>query len=300
MTVINIPKSLDDHRQVEELLSQVSAVPADEKLIIDARHTRWASPYGLTVLLTIAQTRESRPGFYPPEDEAAGSYWARANFFKYAEELYEFHARPHKARAAADRSVLLECTPINANDDVHTAIGNIQDSLPQILTKELCLDASAAGRFAMTLAEGCGNIVEHAGRGGWVAVQTYSWLKRLGGRKVVVLAVCDAGMGIRRSLESSPHRRLTDSWGDGPALESAVLNGMSRHRDPGRGQGFPSILSFLERWDGKLAVRSGTARLVARRPEWNPYTLEEDPPLRENLVDFPGTHLHIIIPARVT
>ena len=57
--------------------------------------------------------------------------------------------------------------------------------------------------FAMTLSEVCQNIVEHAGHGGWVAVQSYKWTKRLG-RRVVVIAVCDAGLGFRRSLESTP------------------------------------------------------------------------------------------------
>ena len=59
---------------------------------------------------------------------------------------------------------------------------------------------------AMTLSEACQNIVEHAGRGGWVAVQTYTWKQRLG-RRVVVIAVCDAGIGFRQSLESGNSAR---------------------------------------------------------------------------------------------
>ena len=62
-------------------------------------------------------------------------------------------------------------------------------------------DPKAIVGFAMTLSEVCQNIIEHAGRGGWVMVQTYKWAKRLG-RRVVVIAVCDAGLGFRKSLES--------------------------------------------------------------------------------------------------
>ena len=61
----------------------------------------------------------------------------------------------------------------------------------------------------MTLSEACQNIVEHAGRGGWVAVQTYTWRKRLG-RRVVVIAVCDAGIGFRQSLSAPDGCAPTD------------------------------------------------------------------------------------------
>jgi hypothetical protein len=297
-TVINVPKSLDDHRQVEQLLEQVAGVPADAKVLVDARHTTFASPYGLTMLLTLAQTRLERPGFYPPASEETGSYWARSHFYRFAEELYEFHGRPHPARTTGDSSVLLEVTPVSQNDDVHNAVERIQEKSQQILTEELHLDASATMRFAMALSEACQNIVEHAGRGGWVAVQRYQWKARLGGRKVVVMGVCDAGMGIRASLESSPVRRITDSWDDRVALEEAVLNGLSRHKDPGRGQGFKGIRRFLDKWDGKMGVRSGSARLVSPMPAWNP--ISEEPTLEENLTAFPGTQLQIVIPERIT
>ena len=98
------------------------------------------------------------------------------------------------------------------------------------------LDPQATMRFAMTLSEVCQNIVEHAGLRGWVAVQTYRYRQRLG-RRVVVIAVCDAGIGFRRSLESAQGRKRVDRWDDATALEDAVVRGVSRFRDPGRGQG---------------------------------------------------------------
>ena len=48
----------------------------------------------------------------------------------------------------------------------------------------------------MTLSEVCQNIVEHAGRGGWVAVQTYTWRSGSAAASCVI-AVCDAGIGFR-------------------------------------------------------------------------------------------------------
>jgi hypothetical protein len=134
--------------------------------------------------------------------------------------------------------------------------------------------------------------VEHAQRGGWVAVQTYTWRQRLG-RRVVQIAVCDAGIGFRASLESAHGRRMSDRWDDGMALEDAVIRGVSRFRDPGRGQGLAGVRRFVGKWDGKLSVRSGTAR-IAIVPSW-----DEDVPLVEDLAPFPGSQIQITIPERI-
>jgi len=288
-TVVNVPPSLDDHT-FEDVLRQVAAAPADAKMLIDARHARWASPYGLTALLALAQTRAERPAFAVPELEETASYWARAGFFRQAEELYEVHGTYPKRAGAADSNVLLEITAVAKSEDVHDVVGRIQQRAQQIL-RDLNLDAKATVGFAMTLSEICQNIVEHAGRGGWVMVQTYRWTKRLG-RRVVVNAVADAGVGFRQSLESAPGKARSDRWDDAAALEDAVIRGVSRFRDPGRGQGLAGVRRYLGRWEGKLSVRSGTAR-IAIVPAW-----DDDVPLSEHLAPFPGAQLQVTIPER--
>jgi anti-sigma regulatory factor (Ser/Thr protein kinase) len=290
-TVIAVPPSLDD-RTFETVLERLAAVPPDARVLLDARHTRWASPYGLTALLTLAQTRAERPVLYAPEAEETGSYWSRTGFFEYAADLYELHGAPQRARASGDSDVLLEITPVARSEDVHEVVSRIQQKSQNILIRELNIDAKATMGFAMTLSEACQNIVEHAGRGGWVAVQTYRWQKRLG-RRVVVIAVCDAGVGFRQSLETAHGRRQSDRWDDGMALEEAVIRGVSRFRDPGRGQGLAGVRRYIGRWDGKLSVRSGTAR-ISIVPTW-----DEDVPLEENLPPFPGAHMQITIPERI-
>ena len=290
-TVINVPPSLDE-ASFEQVLEQLAPLPGDEKILVDARHTRWASPYGLTALLTLAQARGDRPGFTVPEADDTGSYWARTGFFKYAEDLFELHGSVPRSRAAGESSVLLEITPVSGSADVHDVVDRIQQKAQTILATELNIDNKVTMGFAMTLSEVCQNIVEHAGRGGWVAVQTYRWQKRLG-RRVVVIAVCDAGLGFRRSLESAPGWRASDRWDDAMALEEAVIRGVSRFRDPGRGQGLAGVRKFLGRWDGKLSVRSGTAR-IAITPSW-----DEDVPLTEKLSPFAGAQVQITIPERI-
>ncbi len=292
-TVISVPPSLDE-QTFEQVIEQLAPLPVEEKILIDARHARWASPYGLTALLCVAQSRAQRMGFSVPENPDTVSYWSRTGFFRYAAELYDMHGSVPRAREAHESDVLLEITPIVQSDDVHGVVGRIQQKAADILHGQLNLETAVTGSFGMTLSESCQNIVEHAGLGGWVAVQTYKYTRRLG-RRVVVIAVCDAGMGFRKSLESSPSHRQSDRWDDGMALEDAVLRAMSRfrHGDKGRGQGLAGIRRFVGRWSGKLSVRSGTAR-IAVTPDW-----DEDVPLQENLPYFPGAQMQVIIPERI-
>ena len=135
------------------------------------------------------------------------------------------------------------------------------------------------------------NIIEHAGTVGWVAVQSYHWRQRLG-RRVVVIAVADAGIGFRGSLEPTQASRAGDRWGDAAALEAAVFQGVSRFGDPGRGQGIAGMRRYVGRWDGKLSLRSGAARL-SLVPSW-----DDDVPIAADIPPFPGSQLLIIIPAK--
>jgi anti-sigma regulatory factor (Ser/Thr protein kinase) len=291
-TVITVPPSLDDET-FEQVFEQVAAVSAEQKVLIDARHTRWSSPFGLTALLAVGQSRAEQPAFAGPEAEDTASYWARAGFYRHASEIFEMHGKvPRTREAPAESNVLLEITDVARSDDVHTVVERIQSRAQAILVHELNLDPQATMRFAMTLSEVCQNIVEHAGQGGWVAVQTYQYRKRLG-RRAVVIAVCDAGLGFRRSLESTPGWKPRERWDDAAALEDALIRSVSRYRDPGRGQGLAGVRRFVGKWDGKLSIRSGTAR-IAVVPEW-----DDAVPLKEGLPHFPGAQVQITIPERV-
>jgi hypothetical protein len=287
--VITIPPSLDD-ATFETVIERLAPLAPDARVIIDARHVQWASPYGLTALLALAQTREVKPSFVPPEAESTLSYWSRMGFFRHAEQLYELGRSVPRGRPAGESSVLLEITAVSQAGHVHEVVERIQERSTAILRDGLGLDARATIGFSMSLSEACQNIVEHAGRGGWVAVQTYTWKKRLG-RRVVVMGVCDAGVGFRKSLEQNTSRPRSDRWDDAQALEQAVLRNVSRFRDTGRGQGLAGIRRYVSRIDGKLSVRSGTARI-----NYGELKTEDDLPMQEGLPFFPGAQVQIIIP----
>lgn len=292
--IISLPLSLDDS-SFEQVFQALAPVAPDDKILLDARHTRWATPYGLTVLLTLAQTRLTKPEFVPPEADDTTSYWARTGFFGHAEKLFDIRKPVPKSRPGAESHVLLEVTEISKVDDIHTVVGRIQERAQKILSSELNIDGAASIRFVTTLSEVCQNVVEHAEKSGWVAVQTYQWKKRLG-RRVVQIAVSDGGMGFRRSLEKLDGREAPaagDRWDDGTALEEAVIRGVSRFRDRGRGQGLANARNFLGKWSGKLSIRSGTAR-IAVVPSW-----DDDSALLQALPYFPGAQVLITIPERI-
>jgi anti-sigma regulatory factor (Ser/Thr protein kinase) len=290
--VVEIPSQIDD--RTFDQFAKAFGQPEGERLLFDAHAAQWASPYGLVGLLAagqwLAEQHYLRPLFTLPTDRDVAHYWARAGFFAHAKEYFDLHGKVPRVAASGSSDVLLEVTPVRGADDVHEIVDRIQDRAAVIL-KDLGLEAQATMGFAMALSEACQNIVEHAGTGGWVAVQTYRWRRRLG-RRVAVIAVADAGVGFRSSLEATQSHRYGDRWGDASALEAALIRGLSRFRDPGRGQGLGGVRRYVSRWEGKLSVRSGTARLGIL-PSW-----DDDVPLADKLPAFPGSQVLTIIPAR--
>ena len=244
----------------------------------------------LTAAQAVAESKGEAPILYLPAAEDVRRYWARVGFLRHAPGLFEVHGKVPRA-ATGPSDTLLEVTPIRGSDDVHEVVGRVQEGASRILT-ELGLEAKATMGFSMALSESCQNIVEHAGTSGWVAVQAYDWRRRIGTR-VVVIAVSDAGIGFRRSLEPTQAKRFGDRWSDATALEAAWIQNVSRFRDPGRGQGLAGIKRYLSRWDGKITIRSGTARL-ANVPHWD----REDVPMTEQLPYFPGSQVQVILPAQ--
>jgi anti-sigma regulatory factor (Ser/Thr protein kinase) len=291
--LVEVPQTFDD-RSFEQFATAFAAAQPGTRMLVDAHACEWASPFGLVGLLCAGQALLERHGARPlltaPADKEVAHYWARTGFFRQADALFEIHGSVPRVKQPPETTVLLEITPVKVAGDVHKVVDHIQERAAAILTAELGLEPKATVGFGMALSEACQNIVEHAGTGGWVAVHAYSWRRRLG-KRVVVIAVGDAGVGFRHTLEATQAKSFGDRWNDARALEAAFVHGTSRFRDPGRGQGLRGIRRWLDRWDGKMSIRSGTAR-IAMVPSW-----DEDVPLKDGLAMFPGAQLQVVIPA---
>jgi hypothetical protein len=292
--VIPVPHTLDE-RGFDQLVEEATKEPTGGGVLVDARHVRWADPYGMVGLLAVGQQLHDAGGPAPllelPESPEVMSYLGRMGFLREAAEIYEIPAGVGTRKPVGPSNVLLEITQIRSHDDVHGVIEHVQERAGTILTEKLSYSQADAVPFSIMLSEVCQNIIEHAESGGWVGIQTYNWAKRLG-RQVVVIGVVDMGVGFRGSLAKEHAARYADRWDDVTALQAAFLHGVTRFRDPGRGQGIKQIRSRVHRWGGKVSIRSGTAR-IADIPEW-----DDSPALQDGLADFPGAQILIVLPAR--
>jgi hypothetical protein len=295
--VIQVPATLDE-RGFDALVAETNGGDVSGGVLVDARHVKWADPYGMVGLLAVGRFLRDAGGQPPllelPESAEVMSYLGRMGFLREATEIFAMPPGVGQRKPVGGTSnVLLEITPIRSHDDVHGVIEHVQERAGTILTENLHYSQADAVPFSIMLSEVCQNIIEHAESGGWVGIQTYNWARRLG-RQVVVIGVVDLGVGFRGSLATEHAARYVDRWDDATALQAAFLHGVTRFRDPGRGQGIKQIRNRVHRWGGKVSIRSGTAR-VGDIPEW-----DDSPPIEEGLADFPGSQILIVLPARVS
>jgi len=292
VNVVAVPSSLDQ-QTIDPFFDEVARLDGGPALF-DARHVRWVDPNGMVGLLVAGRVAGARRGVPPrlelPESADVCGYLARMRFFDEAAGVFELSVRPPR-RGGGPSDVLLEITRISANADVHAVVDRLQRGAGEILSSRLGYPASSVVQFSVILSEVCQNVIEHAEADGWVAAQAYNRARSLG-RMVVVISVMDVGRGFRGSLADQHSARYGDRWGDVTALEAAFLHGLTRFPDSGRGQGLQQIRRQVQRWNGSISVRSGTAR-IAQVPAW-----DDAPPLVDRLAPFPGAQISIVLPAR--
>ncbi len=224
---------------------------------------------------------------YLPESEEVLKYLERMDFFQFVHRY--FHLEPSNPKISGKylrssySDVLLEITPIEKSDDIHFIVGKVKERSQAILAKHLYYDEYTINGFIVALSEVCQNIIEHSGNKGFVGIQKYHFQGL--GKNIVKIAVMDIGVGFRRSLSD---RFLLRS--DLHAIEMALLHGASRYSEEGRGHGLAAVKRFVTRWNGKLSIRSDTARL-SLRPKWAKGRERE-----RNLTHFPGAQINIMLP----
>lgn len=256
---------------------------------VDLCEIGFIDPFGMVAILEIGELLKSegiKKTILLPESEEVIKYLERMDFFKFADNYFELPPIPQiikKYRRSQETDVLLEITPIEKSDDIHFIVGKVKERANAILKKHLHYDDKTINGFIVALSEVCQNIIEHSETKGFVGIQKYFWqnLKK----NIVKLAVMDIGIGFRKSL--SERFDLKDDY---DAIEKGLLHGASRYEDKGRGHGLSAVRRFVAEWDGKLSVRSGTAKLTIM-PKWGRGKRKET-----NLAYFPGAQVNIILP----
>lgn len=269
----------------ETFLSNLS-----QKEMIDLRSVLFIDPYGMVGVLEAGRyllSRNQRRTVLLPESEDVLKYLERMDFFRFADDYFnivsEKPAISDKYLRSFFSDVLLEITQISKSDDIHFIAGRVRKRAHKILTAHLHYDDRAIDGFIVALSEVCQNIIEHSGNTGYVGIQKYHFKKI--GRNVVKIAVMDLGIGFQRSIsERIPVNNDID------AIEKALLQGVSRYEDIGRGHGLAAVRRFVKQWSGKLSIRSGTAKL-SLIPEWT-WGKERE----SDLTFFPGAQINIMLP----
>lgn len=265
---------------------------------IDLREASFIDPYGMVGILEIGEllkdvvseanlSKGSRKTIYLPESEEVLKYLERMDFFKFADSYFNLEPPKPKISGKYLRSfysdVLLEIIPIEKSDDIHFIVGRVKDRAHSILSKHLHYNEKTINGFIVALSEVCQNIIEHSKNKGFVGIQKYHFQKT--NKNVVKIAVMDLGIGFKKSL--SERFSLKNDF---EAIEKALLYGASRYADEGRGHGLAAVRRFVHQWNGRLSIRSGTAKLSII-PDWSWGKKKEI-----NLAPFPGSQISIMLP----
>jgi len=256
---------------------------------IDLGNISFIDPYGMLALLEIGELcllEDVRKTVILPKSLEVRAYLDRMDFFTYAKRYFTLgysSGLSEKYQRSAESDVLLEITPIAKSNDIHYIVGKVRDRAQAILAKHLHYDDRAINGFIVALSEVCQNIIEHSETTGYVGIQKYRFQSIQ--KNVVKISVMDVGVGFRKSLS---HRFKLK--GDLDALDQALLHGVSRYEDEGRGHGLAAVRRFVEQWQGRISIRSGTARR-AIIPPWARGMERE-----RNLISFPGSQINIVLP----
>jgi len=257
---------------------------------IDLRDVSFIDPYGMVGLLEIGELcmlEDVRKTVILPRSDEVCKYLERLDFFSHAGRYFTLEHTAQdlseKYHRSPDSDVLLEITPIVKSDDIHFIVGKVRDRAQAILATHLRYDERAINGFIVALSEVCQNIIEHSETKGFVGIQKYRFQSL--NKNVVKIAVMDVGIGFRKSLSNRLKLRS-----DLDAIDKALLHGASRYADEGRGHGLAAVRRFVNQWNGKLSIRSGTAKLSII-PNWARGREQE-----KGLLAFPGAQINILLP----
>ena len=257
---------------------------------IDLKDVSFIDPYGMVGLLEIGELcmlEDVKKTVVLPRSEEVIRYLDRMDFFNHAKRYFSLERTAGDARGkyprGADSDVLLEITAIEKSNDIHFIVGKVRERAQAILARHLRYDERAINGFIVALSEVCQNIIEHSENKGFVGIQKYRFQNL--NKNVVKIAVMDIGIGFRKSLSGRFKLR-----GDLDAIDKALLHGASRYEDEGRGHGLAGVRKFVNEWNGRLSIRSGTAKLSIL-PQWSRGREQE-----RGLLAFPGAQINILLP----
>ena len=230
-TVVTIPAILDDF-SFECVSAQLKSHGPNEPLVIDARRCTFATPFGMTALLTIAQSRAEKPALLLPDAVDTLRLWTRFGFCRQAECVYAISGAVPDEPLGSANNVFLEVTRLAKNAGALNVVERTQERLTGIFLNTLQLEPPLVTGLAADLSAWCRAVIGNSFHGGWVMAQVYQFKKSAGGNNVAVISISDT----------------------------------SGKKDPG--DSLNAFRRYVTRLDAKFVWRSDTMR-VALLPGWD-------------------------------
>jgi hypothetical protein len=279
------PGNADQENAVQKLtietIDDIVGNVIQERERLDLRRVRFVDPYALLLLDLLVKDREERGTplcVLWPTDRLVSRWMTRMGLFG---EL-EGEVPTGDGRAPTVAEALQPITRIEEERGI-TKLVNTFDSR---LSARYPIDWSPRKTLIQMMIELFQNIPQHSNATeevsdphGVAAMQDY--------RDGLVLAIADKGIGLRASLSL---REVDTDLTDAAALEAAVLRGVSRFADPGRGKELMRIFHMVRSWEGTIVVRSGSA-LLYHHPDRGSDVFD--------VAFFAGVQIALCIPRRV-
>jgi len=237
----------------DRLLAQQDPV---ETGLFDLRATGFIAPSGLVNLgLAIeASTKVNTEVQLLLRDDSLCTYLARSGFLialppacRIEPEVADlYHAYDHRIGRSP---MLIEVTRLYDRDALDVLLDRTIDTVAHVRHRR-----NDALDVAALLSELGGNLLEHGGGSGLLALQVY----REGSDSFLELAIGDLGPGIRASLQRNP--QIGRLAGDLQAIQHAVRPMISGSTEPARGSGLYQLLRLTREHGGSVQIRSGAAK----------------------------------------
>ncbi len=274
------------HNSFEYFLNQL---PPEDKLrkspiVLDLSLVSSVTPYTVSCFLILCRYLENKKVEYTIDfssNIAALSQFRCWRFFQYLkqEEIDNPGKRDTEEREGGEE-ILLPLSSIDDEKDIYNLLGYLRENLE--------VSGESTTDLFVAVSEIAQNIIEHSkGKGFVVMGKKY---QRSGGKHAIDISVVDDGVGIGKTLEDKL-TSLERAYRDGAAIYKALFEGISRYDDVGRGYGIVKTRELVEKYKGKMLIRSGQAKLWGKIPSW-----EIERFLQKKLRYLPGTQINIIFP----
>ncbi len=226
---------------------------------LDLRSVEFVTPFAIAAMATqieAAYDRGQKVRLLCPARAETLMYLAVSGFFHHVRSRAVVEGPAEfVSRDPTTAITVLPLTRIEDNGDVDQALAVVRE-----LIRQLSREGNWHKRFRSLVVELCGNIFRHADiQVGYVVAQRYN----ARGGAFIELAIGDAGRGVIGSL-AGRHPQLLD-LDPAEALRTAVRERLSSRPDEHGGNGFHGLHKIAAERHGQFVLRSGRARVSARR-----------------------------------